>query len=56
MEYRKLPKGDEQIGVVGFGGSGIHQAGEKEGVATILAAMEKGGQLLRYGRVGGVRV
>ena len=42
MEYRKLPKGDEQIGVVGFGGSGIHQAGEKEGVATILAAMEKG--------------
>ena len=42
MEYRKLPKGTEQIGVIGFGGSGIHQGGEKEGVETIIAAMERG--------------
>ena len=36
MEYRKLPKGTEEISVIGFGGSGIHEAGEKEGVETIL--------------------
>lgn len=42
MEYRKLPKGTEEISVLGFGGSGIHQAGEAEGVATIRAAMERG--------------
>ena len=35
MEYRKLPKGTEEISVIGFGGSGIHEAGEKEGVETI---------------------
>ena len=32
MEYRKLPKGTEEINVIGFGGYGIHEAGEKEGV------------------------
>lgn len=42
MEYRKLPKGTEQIGVIGFGGSGIHLAGEKEGARTISAAIERG--------------
>ncbi|XBX05915.1 aldo/keto reductase [Enterocloster clostridioformis] len=42
MEYRRLPKGTEQISVLGFGGSSIHQAGEKEGVDTITAAMEHG--------------
>lgn len=42
MEYRKLPKGTEEISVIGFGGSGIHEAGEKEGVETILKAMESG--------------
>lgn len=42
MEYRKLPKGEEQISVIGFGGSGIHQAGAREGVGTITAAMERG--------------
>lgn len=42
MEYRKLPKGTEEISVIGFGGSGIHEAGEKESVETILKAMESG--------------
>ena len=42
MEYRKLPKGNEQISVIGFGGSGLHQAGEKEAVKTINLALENG--------------
>lgn len=42
MEYRTLPKGEEQISVIGFGGSGIHQAGEREAVDTISAAMDQG--------------
>lgn len=36
MEYRKLPHGEEQISVIGFGTSSIGAAGEKE----IEAAME----------------
>lgn len=42
MEYRKLLKGNEQISVIGFGGSSIHQAGEKEAVDTIVSAVEQG--------------
>lgn len=42
MEYRRLPKGTEEISVLGFGGSSIHQAGEKEAVKTIAAAIERG--------------
>lgn len=42
MEYRKLPKGEEQISIIGFGGSGIHQAGEEEAVRVISKAMESG--------------
>lgn len=42
MQYRKLPRGNESISVIGFGGSGIHQAGEKEGAATIARALEHG--------------
>ena len=42
MEYRKLPKGNKQISVIGFGGSGLHQAGEKEAVETINLALENG--------------
>lgn len=42
MEYRKLPKGKEQISVIGFGGSGLHQAGEKEAVETVAMALENG--------------
>lgn len=42
MEFRKLPRGHEQISVLGFGGSGLHQAGEKEAVDTVVTAMEKG--------------
>lgn len=42
MEYRRLPKGTEEISVIGFGGSGLHQAGEKAGTETVLAAIEHG--------------
>lgn len=42
MEYRGLPKGREEISVIGFGGSGLHQAGEEAGAETVLDAMEQG--------------
>lgn len=42
MEYRKLPKGSEQISVIGFGGSSIHQAGEDEAVKVISKAIDSG--------------
>lgn len=42
MEYRKLPKGQENISIIGFGGSSIHQSSEKEAVDVIETAMEKG--------------
>lgn len=41
MEYRKLPKGEEQISVIGFGG-GIDGAGEKEALETVTAALDAG--------------
>lgn len=42
LEYRRLPKGTEEISAIGFGGSGLHQAGEKAGAETVLAAIEHG--------------
>ena len=42
MEYRKLPKGQEAISIIGFGGSSLHQAGEKEAVDTLITALDKG--------------
>ncbi len=42
MEYRKLPKGTEQISVIGFGGSGIHQSEQGEAVRAIHRAIESG--------------
>jgi len=42
MEYRKLPKGEEQISVLGLGTSSIGMAGEKEIEATMTAALEAG--------------
>ena len=42
MEYRKLPKGDEQIGIIGFGTSAIGAAGEREIEATAALAVENG--------------
>lgn len=42
MEYRKLPKGDENISILGFGGSSIHQAGYREGIETVRTAIEQG--------------
>lgn len=42
MEYRKLPHGNEQISVLGFGTSSIGMAGEKEMEATITMALENG--------------
>lgn len=42
MEYRKLPKGEEQISVLGLGTSSIGMAGEKEIEATMGMALEAG--------------
>ena len=45
MEYRKLPKGEEQISVIGFGG-GIDGAGEKEALETVTAALDAGADIM----------
>lgn len=42
MQYRKLPHGGEQIGVLGLGSSAIGQAGDKEIEATVAMALENG--------------
>ncbi len=42
MEYRKLPKGQEQISVLGLGCGGIHEAGDREIEATVGCALEHG--------------
>lgn len=42
MEYRKLPKGEERISVLGLGTSSIGMAGEKEIEAAMTAALEAG--------------
>lgn len=42
MEYRRLPKGEEQISVIGLGNSSMGASGEKETEATIAMAMENG--------------
>lgn len=42
MEYRKLPKGTEQISMIGMGTSSIGMAGEKEIEATMVMALENG--------------
>ncbi len=42
MEYRKLPKGGEEISVIGIGSSSIGLAGEKEAAETFSAAIENG--------------
>lgn len=42
MQYRKLPKGEEQIGILGIGTSSIQAASEKEIEEIISAAIENG--------------
>ena len=42
MQYRKLPKGTEEISVIGLGRSAIGEAGEKEIAETFLMAIENG--------------
>ena len=42
MEYRKLPHGEEQISILGFGASSIGAAGEKEIEAAMTMALENG--------------
>lgn len=42
MEYRKLPHGEEQISVLGFGTSSIGAAGEKEIESAMTMALENG--------------
>src|SRR5699024_2595636 len=42
MEYRKFPRGTEQISIIGIGSSAIGMAGEKEIEETIAFALENG--------------
>lgn len=42
MKYRKLPKGEEQISILGIGTSSIQAAGEKEIEEILWAAVENG--------------
>ena len=42
MEYRKLPKGSERIGVLGVGTGGLHAASPDEIERTICAALDAG--------------
>ena len=42
MEYRKLPKGEEQISIIGLGSSSTSEKGEKEAEATVAMAIENG--------------
>ncbi|MCM1333906.1 MAG: aldo/keto reductase [Bacteroides sp.] len=42
MEYRKLPRGDERIGVIGLGTSSIQVSSEKEIEETVSLAIERG--------------
>lgn len=42
MEYRKLPKGTEQISVLGLGNSSLGASGHEEAVKTVAMALEHG--------------
>lgn len=42
MEYRKLPRGEEQISILGLGTSSIQAAGEKEIEETVSFALDQG--------------
>ncbi len=42
MKYRKLPKGSEEISIIGLGGSGIHEADAKTRVAILKDAFANG--------------
>lgn len=42
MEYRKLPKGNENISVIGMGTSVLGETGESEIIKTIESALDKG--------------
>ncbi len=42
MEYRKLPKGTENISIIGLGNSSLGEAGEKEAQAAVELALENG--------------
>lgn len=42
MEYRKLPKGNEKISVIGMGTSVIGETGEDEIIRTVNAALDAG--------------
>ena len=42
MEYRKLPRGTEEISILGLGNSSMGQSGEKEVQASVEMALENG--------------
>lgn len=42
MEYRKLPRGEERISILGLGTSSIQAASEKEIEETVVSALDRG--------------
>ena len=50
MEYRKLPKGTENISIIGLGNSSLGEAGEKEAQAAVELALENGVNFLTWPR------
>ena len=48
MEYRELPHGGEKISVIGLGMGSIHNAGEREIVETLHAAIDAGVNYLDF--------
>ncbi len=42
MQYRKLPRGDEMISIIGLGNSSMGASGAKETEATVALALENG--------------
>ncbi len=42
MEYRKLPHGEEHVGIIGLGSSSLGASGEAEAEKTVALALENG--------------
>ena len=42
MQYRRLPRGDEMISIIGLGNSSMGASGAKETEATVALALENG--------------
>lgn len=42
MQYRKIPRGEERVSVIGFGTGSIHLGGRDEAEATVALALDRG--------------